>query len=77
MLISPQVQILYYADEEVKPSVALKKLLAAGVPLDHITFTSDACGSLPAFDPETGKLVKMDMGLPSSNLTGIERCSIG
>lgn len=58
----------HYADEEVKPSVALKQLLAAGVPLDHITFTSDACGSLPAFDPETGKLVGMDMGLPSANL---------
>ena len=57
-----------YADEEVKPSVALKRLLAAGVPLEHITFTSDACGSLPAFDPETGKLVRMDMGLPSSIL---------
>lgn len=57
-----------YADEEVKPSVALKQLLEAGVPLEHITFTSDACGSLPAFDPETGKLVGMDMGLPSANL---------
>jgi beta-aspartyl-dipeptidase (metallo-type) len=58
----------YYPDEEVKPSIALKQLLAAGVPLSHITFTSDACGSLPGFDPETGKLVKIEMGLPSSNL---------
>jgi beta-aspartyl-dipeptidase (metallo-type) len=62
----------YYADEEVKPSVALKKLLAGGVPLAHITFTSDACGSLPGFDPETGKLIKMEMGLPSSNLREIK-----
>ncbi len=58
----------YYPDEEVKPSIALKQLLAAGVPLNHITFTSDACGSLPGFDPETGKLIKIEMGLPSSNL---------
>jgi beta-aspartyl-dipeptidase (metallo-type) len=58
----------YYADEEIKPSVALKELLAAGVPLKHITFTSDGCGSLPGFDPETGKLVKIEMGLPSSIL---------
>ena len=58
----------YYADEEIKPSIALKELLAAGVPLEHITFTSDGCGSLPGFDPETGKLIKIEMGLPSSIL---------
>ncbi|HNS17006.1 MAG TPA: beta-aspartyl-peptidase [Bacteroidales bacterium] len=58
----------YYPDEEIKPSTALKLLLESGVPLGHITFTSDACGSLPGFDPETGKLVKLEMGLPSSNL---------
>jgi beta-aspartyl-dipeptidase (metallo-type) len=58
----------YYMDEEIKPSVALKELLKAGVPLEHITFTSDGCGSLPGFDPVTGKLVKIEMGLPSSIL---------
>ncbi len=58
----------YYPDEEIKPSRALKLLLESGVSLSHITFTSDACGSLPGFDPETGKLVKLEMGLPSSNL---------
>jgi len=58
----------YYPDEEIKPSVALKLLLESGVPIEHITFTSDACGSLPGFDPVTGKLLKMEMGLPSSNL---------
>ncbi|MEI7983565.1 MAG: beta-aspartyl-peptidase, partial [Bacteroidota bacterium] len=40
----------YYMDEEIKPSVALKQLLDAGVPAGHITFTSDGCGSLPGFD---------------------------
>ncbi len=58
----------YYADEEIKPSIALKQLLEGGVPLGHITFTSDGCGSLPGFDPETGMLIKMEMGLPSSIL---------
>jgi len=58
----------YYADEEIKPSIALKELLNSGVPLGHITFTSDGCGSLPGFDPETGKLIKIEMGLPSSIL---------
>ncbi len=62
----------YYADEEVKPSKALKQLLEAGVPLAHITFTSDGCGSLPGFDPETGKLIKIEMGLPDSILREIK-----
>lgn len=62
----------YYPDEEIKPSKALKILLDSGVPLKNITFTSDACGSLPGFDPETGKLVKIEMGLPDSILREIK-----
>lgn len=58
----------YYMDEEIKPSIALKQLLDSGVPIQHITFTSDSCGSLPGFDPVTGKLIKIEMGLPSSIL---------
>jgi beta-aspartyl-dipeptidase (metallo-type) len=57
----------YFRDEEIKPSVALKLLLEAGVPESNITFSSDSCGSLPGFD-EQGRLVKLEMGLPSSNL---------
>lgn len=62
----------YYKYEEIKPSKALKLLLEHGVPLAHITFTSDACGSLPGFDPVTGKLVKIEMGLPSANLREVK-----
>lgn len=62
----------YYADEEIKPSKALKLLLESGVPLKNITFTSDACGSLPGFDPVTGKLVKIEMGLSDSILREIK-----
>lgn len=58
----------YYPDEEVKPSRALKILLESGVPLSNITFSSDACGSLPAFHPHTGELIRLDRGLPISNL---------
>ncbi len=58
----------YYPDEEVKPSKALKILLESGVPIEHITFSSDACGSLPAFDEKTGELIRLDRGLPISNL---------
>jgi beta-aspartyl-dipeptidase (metallo-type) len=61
----------YYPDEEIKPSAALRLLLESGVPPGHITFTSDACGSLPGFDPVTGKLVKIEMGLPDSVLREI------
>lgn len=57
----------YFKDEEIKPSRALKILLESGVPETNITFSSDACGSLPGFD-EKGNLVKLEMGLPSANL---------
>jgi beta-aspartyl-dipeptidase (metallo-type) len=57
----------YYQDEEIKPSTGLKLLLEAGVPAHHITFSSDSCGSLPGFDDQ-GRLVKLEMGLPTSNL---------
>jgi beta-aspartyl-dipeptidase (metallo-type) len=57
----------YFQDEEIKPSTALKLLLQAGVSSGHITFSSDSCGSLPGFD-EQGRLVKLEMGLPSANL---------
>ncbi len=58
----------YFPQYEIKPSKALKILLESGVPIEHITFTSDACGSLPDFDPETGELLQLEMGLPSANL---------
>lgn len=60
----------YDPEVEVKPSIALRQLLEAGVPDDHITFTSDGCGSLPTFDTE-GRLVRIDMGLPDSILREI------
>ena len=58
----------YYKDEEIKPSRAVAELVAAGVPLGHITMTSDACGSLPQFD-ESGRLVKLDTARPLALLT--------
>ncbi len=61
----------YDPETEVKCSRGLKQLLDAGVPIAHITFTSDACGSLPIFDAE-GNLVRIDMGLPSSILQEIK-----
>ena len=62
----------YYMDEEIIPSTALRQLLESGVSIKHITFTSGACGSLPGFDPETGRLIKIEMGLPDSVLREIK-----
>ncbi|MFW5792697.1 MAG: beta-aspartyl-peptidase [Bacteroidota bacterium] len=58
----------YFPEYEIKPSKAIKLLMEAGVPLEHITMTSDACGSLPDFD-DKGNLVKLEMGYPKSILT--------
>lgn len=58
----------YDMENEIKPSKALGLLMQAGVPVEHITFTSDGNGSLPMFD-EQGKLIKVDMGYPDSIFT--------
>jgi beta-aspartyl-dipeptidase (metallo-type) len=50
---------------EIKPSKAIIELIASGVPLEHITMTSDGNGSLPNFNKD-GQLISMDMGLPQS-----------
>lgn len=61
----------YYPQYEIKPSSAIVRWMKAGVPLEHITMTSDACGSLPDFD-ENGNLVQLDMGLPKSLMVEIK-----
>lgn len=58
----------YFPEYEIKPSKAYVELIKTGVPQEHITFTSDANGSLPGFDDE-GSLVKLEMGKPLSMLT--------
>jgi beta-aspartyl-dipeptidase (metallo-type) len=55
----------YDPENETKPSKAILELVDAGVPLEHITLTSDGNGSLPNFDKQ-GRLVSIDMGLPKS-----------
>jgi beta-aspartyl-dipeptidase (metallo-type) len=57
----------FYPEYEVKPSAALRLLLEAGVPLEHITFSSDGGGSLPLFDEE-GTLLKLTSGEPRTLL---------
>lgn len=55
----------YYPEHEVKASDAFFDLLDAGVPIEHITFSSDSGGSLPLFDGN-GKFVKIAYGKPDS-----------
>ena len=55
----------FYPGDEVKPSRAIQELLWAGVPLSHITMSSDAGGSLPQFDAK-GTLEKLETGSPAS-----------
>jgi beta-aspartyl-dipeptidase (metallo-type) len=55
-----------FQDEgEVKCSVALKRMLDAGVEIGQITFTSDGQASLPDFD-DKGELIGLQIGRVSS-----------
>jgi beta-aspartyl-dipeptidase (metallo-type) len=55
----------FFPQYEIKPSEAIYQLLECGVPIEHITISSDGNGSLPDFD-EDGKLIKLEIGQPSS-----------
>jgi beta-aspartyl-dipeptidase (metallo-type) len=58
----------YDTENETKPSKAIGELVKAGVPIGHITITSDGNGSLPNFDAD-GRLINIDMGYPKSIFT--------
>jgi len=55
----------FFPQYEIKPSKAIVEFLKAGVPPEHITMSSDGCGSLPQFDKK-GKLEQLEMGYPKS-----------
>lgn len=63
----------FFPEYETKPSKAIAELVNAGVPLGHITMSSDGGGSLPSFDEE-GKLEKLVTGDPGSILSEILAC---
>ncbi|MFC7371700.1 beta-aspartyl-peptidase [Fictibacillus iocasae] len=52
---------LFLEAGEVKCSKGLRRMLDAGVPVENITFTSDAQGSLPAFD-QNGEFIGLKIG---------------
>ena len=55
----------FLEEGEVKCSIALKRMLEAGVDIGQITFTSDGQASLPDFD-ENGELIGLQIGQVSS-----------
>ncbi|MFT9597468.1 beta-aspartyl-peptidase [Mesobacillus sp.] len=55
----------FLEEGEVKCSVALKRMLEAGVDIGQITFTSDGQASLPDFD-KNGELIGLQIGQVSS-----------
>jgi beta-aspartyl-dipeptidase (metallo-type) len=55
----------FFPQYEIKPSKAISDLVNAGVPLEHITLSSDGCGSLPEFN-DNGEIVSLNMGFPLS-----------
>ncbi len=72
----------FFPEYEIKPAKAVAQLLQSGVPIQNITMSSDAGGSLPDFDAD-GNLVKLETGKPLSLLTEFrdmirhEKLSIG
>jgi beta-aspartyl-dipeptidase (metallo-type) len=60
----------FYPDEQIKPSEAAHALVEAGVPLKHVTMTSDGCGSLPMYDRD-GALTRLVSGEPESLLNEV------
>jgi beta-aspartyl-dipeptidase (metallo-type) len=57
--------------DEVPAHEALLQALAAGVPAERLTCSSDGGGCLPVFD-EDGRLTSMDVGSPSSLLQTVQ-----
>ncbi|MBW3110651.1 MULTISPECIES: beta-aspartyl-peptidase [Bacillaceae] len=55
----------FLEDGEVKCSMALKRMLDAGVPVEQITYTSDGQASLPNFDAD-GELIGLQIGQVAS-----------
>lgn len=58
----------FFPQYEIKPAKAIRELIQAGVPIGHITMSSDGCGSLPSFN-ENGDIEKLEMGYPMSVYT--------
>ncbi|RED46148.1 beta-aspartyl-peptidase [Aestuariispira insulae] len=56
----------------VAPGEAVRTLLEGGAPIEHITMSSDGCGSLPDYDGD-GNLIGIKMGLPAALFANIRQ----
>lgn len=63
-------------DDAVHPAEAYRYMLQLGISPYNITMSSDAGGSLPIFD-EKGKLIKMGVGYPSTDMEILQNCVEG
>lgn len=60
-------------DDAVYPAEAYKRMLEEGISPYNITMSSDAGGSMPLFD-SSGKLKKLAVGMPTTDLEVIKDC---
>jgi beta-aspartyl-dipeptidase (metallo-type) len=60
------------SSEELSVEQAFERFVAAGLPLERLTVSSDAGGSLPTFDAD-GRIVHFDVGRPSSLFAALRR----
>lgn len=58
---------LFIEEGEIPAAEALKRMLESGIPVEQVTFSTDAQGSLPQFDKE-GNLMGLTTGKSSSLL---------
>jgi beta-aspartyl-dipeptidase (metallo-type) len=60
-------------DDAVYPGEAYKSMLDGGISPYNITMSSDSGGSMPLFD-SSGKLTKLTIGMPSTDLETLKDC---
>lgn len=61
-------------DDAVHPVEAYKYILQLGIDPGNVTMSSDAGGSLPFFD-DRGRLIKLGVGTPSTQLEMLKGCA--
>lgn len=61
-------------DDAVHPVEAYKRILELGIDPGNVTMSSDAGGSMPFFD-ESGKLIKLGVGSPATQMEMLKGCA--
>jgi beta-aspartyl-dipeptidase (metallo-type) len=66
----------FIEEGELTPATAIKRLLAAGIPIERITCSSDGQGSLPLFD-DSGAFAGLSIGSSASLWEALRRAILG